>query len=105
MSDLLYCTFNLPLYAVQYLRQEWPFSSGMCYAFAAFRFINAYADWMSLALIAVSRCMGLIWKAKAEQYLSGKKGMVLIVLIWAYAIGLNSPAFAGVINTPTPYAP
>ncbi len=98
LSDLLYCTFNLPLYAAQYLTQEWPFSSGMCYTFAAFRFINAFADWMSLAFIAVSRCAGLIWNEKAERYLSGRNGVAIIVLIWAYSIGLNSLAFTEVIN-------
>ncbi len=68
----------------------------MCYMFAAFRFINAYADWMSLAFIAVSRCAGLIWSKKANRYLTGRNGVTIIILIWAYAIGLNSLAFTGV---------
>lgn len=97
-SDLLYCTFNLPLYAVQYLLHEWPFSERMCYAFAAFRFINAYADWLSLAFIAVSRCAGLIWNEAAERYLSGRNGFAIVVLIWAYSIGLNSLVFFNVIG-------
>ena len=70
-ADLLYCVTNLPLYSLtvgytlytlllylslfQYFSRSWPFSWGSCVAFAAFRYFNAYAAWMSLGFVAFSR--------------------------------------------------
>ncbi len=53
LSDLLYCVINLPLYAVQFFSGRWPWGASSCVASAAFRYVNAFADWMSLALIAL----------------------------------------------------
>ncbi len=99
LSDLLYCAFSLPFYAVTYLMQDWPLGQEMCYAFAALRHIVAYADWMFLAFIAVSRCAKLIWREKAHKYLSGRSGYAVVFLVWSYAVGLNSPILAGVYRT------
>ena len=36
-SDLLYCIFNLPLYATTYLTQSWPLGPTACFIFAVIR--------------------------------------------------------------------
>ena len=58
-ADFLYCTVNLPLYALNYLNQGWFWGKNLCQISTAFRYVNAFADWMSVAMIAVSRCLTL----------------------------------------------
>ena len=50
VSDLLYCAISLPLYAMQYLTKRWVLGETLCYATTAFRYINAFADWMSVGM-------------------------------------------------------
>ena len=119
-SDLLYCLINLPLYAVQYLYQRcmrcscesnrtlavvpfsfsdacrWPLGEEACRASVSFRYVNAFAEWMSLAFIAVSRCLGIIKPAVCEKYLAGRSGLAVMALIWLYALGLISPVLTKV---------
>ena len=47
---------------------------------------------MSLAFVALSRCLGLVKKPWAEKYLEGTKGYLLSAGIWVYSIALISPA-------------
>ena len=95
-SDFLYCAIALPLYAIQYLEQQWPFSEFTCIFFGFIRYIIAFADWMSLAFIAISRCLGLIKPKIAEKCLSGGNGFLIICGIWIYALILVLPAATGV---------
>lgn len=84
-ADLLYCTVNLPLYTIQYLLRRWPLSFNMCVAFASSRYFIAAADWMSLALIAFSRCIALTRPSLAKKLFSSTNGKLFIVGTWAYA--------------------
>ena len=52
VSDLLYCAISLPLYAMQYLSKRWVLGETLCYATTAFRYINAFADWMSVGMFS-----------------------------------------------------
>ena len=65
-SEMLYCITNLPMYSVevglaylgmipQVLLRSWPGSHMSCQAFAMFRYFNAFASWMSVAMVAFSR--------------------------------------------------
>ena len=72
LADFLYCAVNLPLYALQYLHQRWIWGHTLCYITTAFRYINAFADWMSVSMIAVSRCISLSKPALGERLFAGK---------------------------------
>ena len=65
----------------------------MCQITAAFRFINAFADWMSVAMIAVSRCVNLTKPELGQKLFSGSCGKMFIALIWIYACLLVVPIF------------
>ena len=77
-ADFLYCLVNLPLYSLtvscaattlQFLTRLWPGSHTSCQYFAVFRwpppslwssilwrrYFNAYAAWMSVGMVALSR--------------------------------------------------
>ena len=81
-ADSLYCAINLPLYAMQYLKMRWIWGPDLCYITTAFRYVNAFADWMSVAMIAVSRCISLTRPELAEKLFGGRKGKLIILAIW-----------------------
>ena len=85
------------MYAYQYFSRCWPLSDAACVAFTTIRYINAFADWMSLGFIAVNRCLGMIRPIWTENYMTGWRGVAIIMAIWAYAIGLVVPTSAEVI--------
>lgn len=95
-ADLLYCAINLPLYAVQYLQQRWIFGPTVCYLTTAFRYINAFADWMCVAMIAVSRCITMAKPDLGERLFSGRSGKLVILLVWIYANMLMLPIYTHV---------
>ena len=95
-SDLLYCAINLPMYATQYLERIWPLGASLCYANAVFRYINAFSDWVSVGLIAVSRCICLLKPNWAERYLTKTNSVLVCILIWIYASFILVPLYTEV---------
>lgn len=93
---MLYCCINLPLYSIQYLMRAWPFGYDFCYVSTAIRYFNAFADWMSLALIAFSRCISLTNPKLSDRLFTGGNGKYFILGTWAYALVLLCPAFTEV---------
>ena len=62
-----------------------------------FRYINAFAEWMSLAFIALSRCAGLVHLG--GRYDAGrhpKKIVLVIIGIWVYGVLMVLPTWAKV---------
>ena len=99
LSDLLYCAINLPMYATQYLARIWPLGSSLCYANAVFRYINAFGDWVSVGIIAVSRCIFLLKPGFARRYLTKRNSYIICLMIWAYTSLIMIPLYTGVIIT------
>ena len=98
-SDLLYCAINLPMYATQYLARIWPLGSSLCYANAVFRYINAFGDWVSVGIIAVSRCIFLLKPGFARRYLTKRNSYIICLMIWAYTSLIMIPLYTGVTIT------
>ena len=47
LADFLYCSLNLPTYAMQYLAEGWPLSEELCYALTSFRWLkNIFAGFL-----------------------------------------------------------
>ena len=82
--DLIYCSIHLPTHAVQFFSQVPIWGNVMCIATSSFREITAYADWMSVGIIAVSRCLSLKNISIIEQ-----NGKFFVSMIWIYSIGLR----------------
>ena len=58
--------------------------------------MNAFADWMSLAVIAVNRCL-LITNPDACSKMHTKRNLIIIIAsIWIYAFILLIPVISGV---------
>ena len=65
----------------------------LCNITTAFRYINAFADWMSVAMIAVSRCLTLTKPELGQKLFSGRYGKIIIGMIWVYASILIVPMY------------
>ena len=81
---------------MQYLKQRWTWGADLCYITTAFRYINAFADWMSVAMIAVSRCVSLTRPELGEKIFGGRNGKLIILAIWVYANLLILPIYTKV---------
>ena len=49
----------------------------------------AFAEWMSLAFIALSRCVSLLWPEVGRRIFSSRGGFVTILGIWSYSLMLQ----------------
>ncbi len=92
-ADMLYCIVNLPFYAMTYLKYGWFWGSFLCKASTGIRYITAFADWMSLGMVAVSRCLCLTKPDLSHKIFSGMNGKLVIISIWIYANVLVAPMY------------
>lgn len=90
--DFLFCcNYLLQLISWLILDIGWYFGPTICIISAILRYIITCAEWMSVAIIAVIRCLVLTKIEIAEKYLSGYKKHAFIGLIWFYALILMIP--------------
>ena len=86
IADLLYCTVNMPVLALQYLYHGWYRSKSLCLFFGSLLVVITYAEWMFLAIIALKKCVHLIKPRLGDLIFSGVTGSIILVLIWIYAL-------------------
>ena len=90
--EMLYCIFNLPIYAATYLTRGWPFGHNACVLSSAFIKMNAYSDWISLGLIALSRCLSLTKPHLWRKFCCYRNMACIFIWIWIYAFLMILPA-------------
>ena len=78
---LAYCSIHLPIYAAQYLTRSPILNEPMCKFTVIFRNIITYADYMSIGMIALSRCINVTTKKKVID----KYSILFTIGIWVYA--------------------
>ena len=93
MCDILYCSVNLPFYAHVYLGYEWKFGEKWCVGSAVLAFLFAYADWMALSLIALSRALSLYGPSFFYDYWTINKSKGAIIFVWTMAVVIMIPSF------------
>ena len=81
VCDLAYCSIHLPIYAAQYLTRSPILNEPMCKFTVIFRNIITYADYMSIGMIALSRCINVTTKKKVID----KYSVLFTIGIWVYA--------------------
>ena len=92
-ADLLYCAIHLPVYVLHYFLHTWDWGFLLCYISASFRFITCYAEWMGIALVAVSR-YALVTRNEYLNIIHVTKYQILLILLnWIYAVILILPTF------------
>ena len=86
IADLLCCVINMPVNAYYIFSKGMFAGERLCTFFAAFRYITTYADWMIVALIALSKCILLLKPRLGKIVFSGLSGHLIAVSLWFIAI-------------------
>ena len=97
--DLTYCLLSLPAQAVQKLTRSFPFGDVPTQILAIFSTINGYVSWMSVALVALSRCLFILnfWNNLSTGCSLGWTIGVVFGLLWVYGFSILVPILFGVI--------
>ena len=97
--DLTYCLLSLPAQAVQKLTRSFPFGDVPTQILAIFSTINGYVSWMSVALVALSRCLFILnfWNNLSTGCSLGWTIGVIFGLLWVYGFSILVPILFGVI--------
>ncbi|XP_066980057.1 2-oxoglutarate receptor 1-like [Macrobrachium rosenbergii] len=87
VCDLLYCGINLPVtvYTYSYAFTEETPSTSFCSVAAFLRYTIALMEWLSLALIALQRCVDLR-RSRGVRFFKPKPTIVLIGIVWILSI-------------------
>ena len=68
----------------------------LCKVNAVFRYVNAFSDWMSLGLIAFSRCLNLTHPQVMETVSTRTLVVAAVAANVIYSLALIAPTMAGV---------
>ena len=82
VADLLYCTITVPLTALQFFDKGWRWGEFGCILAGIFKYGTMTAEWMSVALIAFSKCVNLIQPKIGKKLFTGRNGYIFIVSFW-----------------------
>ena len=97
-ADLTYCLINLPIDVLHKLHYRWEWSLPVCQFVANIRYSNAYADWMSLAMIAWCLCYKVTKPRKETIFSSTRNRIFILVFIRMYGFILLIPTNLRVKN-------
>ena len=97
-ADLTYCLINLPIDVLRKLQYRWKWSLPVCQFVANIRYSNAYADWMSLAMIALCLCYKVTKPRKETIFSSTRNRIFILVFIRMYGFILLIPTNLRVKN-------
>ena len=98
-ADLMYCGIDLSLNAYQYFYPKWEWGIFSCQIISNIRFSNPFAEWMSLALVAASRCYSIIRPEKSKVFFSKCNLILIVIFNRIYGFALLIPFNFGVMLT------
>ena len=78
----------MPIQALQYFYKGWFAGKLLCVLFAVFHNIIKNVEWMSVAMIALIKCVHLVSSTAGNVTFSKHIRKVVIPLIWMYAISM-----------------
>ena len=90
-AELLYCILNLPYLVYLHLNQKWDLGIQSCKISATLRYINLFANYMSVAMIATSRCVMVTKPKYFTNFLQKKNRVFILSCTWLYGLILVLP--------------
>nr|XP_053650579.1 protein trapped in endoderm-1-like [Cherax quadricarinatus] len=105
--DLVYCAINLPVTAITYnyaIAAAAPPSRLYCTAAAMFRYVNALAEWTTLGLLTVQRCVDL-GRWPGARFFKPRPTILFIIGIWVGSVLLQLNAIIEVRRTSAKRSP
>ena len=83
----------MPLYALQTFFRGWHWGQNLCTLVGALDYIISFAEWLSVAMIALTKCINLLKPKLGYKWFSGFRGILLILIIWIYANVMVIPIY------------
>ncbi|ROK44358.1 putative G-protein coupled receptor 174 [Anabarilius grahami] len=97
IADLAH-VMSLPLRIHYYIRQDWPFGSGLCLLCFYLKYLNMYASIAFLVCISIQRCAFLMRPFRAKHWKS-RYDVCISVVVWV-VVGLCCSPFILMRNRP-----
>ena len=98
-TDLLYSAICLPLRAMQFFYKGWFWGEPLCKIIGIFDYITAGTEFLSVAMVALSKCINLIKPKFGQKIFSGVSGKIIISMIWILAWSYNIFMYQLKVNT------
>lgn len=99
LSDLLFCTINLPLTAVRYFQQRWTLGPVVCRIFPFFFYGNVAASLMSMVAITINRYVLIAYYSNYSKIYSRRNIFIMISAVWIFSFGMIIPPLVDVWGT------
>lgn len=99
ISDLLFCSINLPLTASRYIHEEWLLGETMCQLYPFFFYGNVGASLINMVAITINRYVLIACPGYYSKIYSRLNILLMMAGVWMFSFGLVVPPLAGVWGT------
>lgn len=82
VSDLLFCSFSIPLTAVTYIDRKWNGSDQLCKMFAFIRFTNGITSIFTVVAITINRYVLIVYPKIYPFVYTKRKTAIMIFFLW-----------------------
>eukprot|EP00088_Acartia_fossae_P022620 TRINITY_DN2377_c0_g1_i2.p1 TRINITY_DN2377_c0_g1~~TRINITY_DN2377_c0_g1_i2.p1 ORF type:complete len:372 (+),score=85.47 TRINITY_DN2377_c0_g1_i2:100-1215(+) len=99
ISDLLFCSINLPLTASRYIHEEWLLGDTMCRLYPFFFYGNVGASLINMVAITINRYVLIACPGSYGRIYSRSNILLMISGVWMFSFGLMVPPLVEVWGT------
>lgn len=96
VSDLLFCSINMPLIASRYIHEEWVLGELLCSVFPFFFYGNVAASLMNMVAITVNRYILIAHHGLYDRLYRRRLLLVQVAFAWMFSFGMMVPPLIGV---------
>lgn len=96
ISDLLFCSFSLPLTAVRFLRAEWTFGENLCKIFPVIFYGNVAVSLLSMVCITINRYILIACHRLYLRCYRTKWIVLQLTFVWIVSFMLLLPPLLGI---------
>ncbi|KAH8420579.1 hypothetical protein KR009_011538 [Drosophila setifemur] len=96
ISDLLFCSFSLPLTAVRFFQESWTFGSTLCKIFPVIFYGNVAVSLLSMVGITLNRYILIACHSRYSQIYKPKFITLQLLFVWAVSFLLLLPPILGI---------
>ncbi|XP_017006633.2 protein trapped in endoderm-1 [Drosophila takahashii] len=96
ISDLLFCSFSLPLTAVRYFKESWTFGDTLCTIFPVIFYGNVAVSLLSMVGITLNRYILIACHSRYSQIYKPKFITLQLLFVWVVSFLLLLPPLLGI---------
>ncbi|KAF4532827.1 hypothetical protein B566_EDAN002678 [Ephemera danica] len=95
VSDLMFCSINLPLIAARYIYEEWIFGDTMCMLFPFFLYGNVAVSLLSMVAITINRYILIACHSLYDRLYTKRYIFLMILFAWLFSFSMMIPPLVG----------